>query len=78
VKWIDLEVEEDFLEKAKAMFNGQEFDTRVQVPIDLDDRLMLKLCMQAHERDITLNKMIEILLQETIDLHTTYVNESLV
>jgi hypothetical protein len=78
VKWIDLEVEEDFLEKAKAMFNGVEFDTRIQMPINLDDGLMLKLCMEAHKRDITLNKMIEILLQETIDLHNTYVNESLV
>jgi predicted HicB family RNase H-like nuclease len=69
VKWVDLEVEEDFLEKATAIFNGEECDTRVQFPIDIDDDLILKLAMEAHKRDITLNKMIEIILQEVIDNH---------
>ena len=69
IKWIDLEMEEDFLEKAKAIFNGKECDTRVQFPIDLDDDVILKLSMEAHKRDITLNKMIEIILQEVIDRH---------
>ena len=69
VKWIDLEMEEDFLEKATAIFNGEECDTRVQFPIDIDDELILKLSMEAHKRDITLNKMIEIILQEVIDSH---------
>ena len=69
VKWIDLEVAEDFLEKATALFNGEECDTRVQFPVDLDDDVILKLTMEAHKRDITLNKMIEIILQEVIDRH---------
>jgi hypothetical protein len=69
VKWIDLEMEEDFLEKATAIFKGEECDTRVQFPIDIDDELILKLSMEAHKRDITLNKMIEIILQEVIDSH---------
>ena len=69
VTWIDLEMEEDFLEKATAIFNGEECDTRVQFPIDIDDELILKLSMEAHKRDITLNKMIEIILQEVIDSH---------
>lgn len=69
VQWIDLETEEDFLEKAKAIFNGEHFDTRIQLPIDLDDETILKLAMEAHKRDITLNKMIEIILQEVIDRH---------
>lgn len=67
VKWIDLETEEDFFEKCKAMFNGIEFDTRIEVPLDLDDDLILKLAMQAHKRDITLNSMVEIILKEVID-----------
>jgi hypothetical protein len=75
VKWIDLEMEEDFLEKATAIFNGEEHDTRVQFPIDIDDDLILKLAMEAHKRDITLNNMIEIILQEVIDKHK--VNETL-
>jgi hypothetical protein len=69
VKWIDLEVEEDFFEKATAMFNGEEWDNRIQVPLDLDDGLLLQLAMEAHKRDITLNKMVEIVLQEAIDCH---------
>jgi macrodomain Ter protein organizer (MatP/YcbG family) len=69
VKWIDLEMEEDFLEKAAALFNGEECDTRVKIEFDLDDRSILQLATEAHKRDITLNKMIEIILQEVIDRH---------
>lgn len=69
VKWIDLETGEDFLEKAKAMFNGDYWDTRVQMEVDLDDDLILHLAKEAHKRDITLNKMIEVILQEVIDRH---------
>ena len=69
VKWIDLEMAEDFLEKATAIFNGEEYDTRVKIEFDLDDRSILKLATEAHKRDITLNKMIEIILQEVIDRH---------
>jgi macrodomain Ter protein organizer (MatP/YcbG family) len=36
------------------------------VPIDLDNDTMLKLCLEAHKRDITLNEMVEILLREAI------------
>jgi hypothetical protein len=67
VKWIDLEMAEDFLEKATAIFNGEEYDTRVKIEFDLDDSSILKLATEAHKRDITLNKMIEIILQEVID-----------
>jgi hypothetical protein len=69
VKYVELEVTEDFLEKATAMFNGDEWDSRIQVPLDLEDDLLLHLAMEAHKRDITLNKMVEIVLQEAIDRH---------
>jgi hypothetical protein len=75
VKWIELETDEDFLEKAKAMFEGDYWDTRIVVPVDLDDDTILKLSMEAHKRDITLNKMVEIVLQEAINYHR--VNETL-
>ena len=74
-KWIELETDEDFLEKAKAMFEGDYWDTRIIVPVDLDDDTILKLSMEAHKRDITLNKMVEIVLQEAINHHR--VNETL-
>ena len=78
VKWIELETDEDFLEKTKAMFNGNYWDTRIQVPIDLDDDIILKLSMEAHKRDITLNNMIEIILRELLEkykVNGTLVNE---
>jgi hypothetical protein len=75
VKWIDLEVESDWLEKAKAIFNGLAFDGRVQVELDLKDDEILKFALEAHKRDITLNKLVEIVLQEAIDKHK--VNETL-
>jgi hypothetical protein len=64
--WCDLEVTDDWLEKARAIFNGESFDNRVQVPIDLDDDMMLELCLEAHKRDITLNKMVEQILEMAI------------
>lgn len=65
--WYDLEVEEDFLEKAKAIFSGKSFDKRVKLPLDLTEAEILQLALEAHERDITLNQMIEILLKEAIE-----------
>lgn len=44
-------------------------DNRVEVEINLEDHEILQLAMEAHKRDITLNNMIEIILQETIDRH---------
>ena len=67
--WYDLETTEDWLEKASAIFTGQEFDTRVQVPLNLEKDELYKLMTMAHEHDVTLNKMVEIILQEMIDRH---------
>ena len=44
-------------------------DNRVEVELDLDEHEIYQLAMEAHKRDITLNKMIEIILQEVIDRH---------
>lgn len=67
ISWYDLETEEDWLEKAGAIMRGEDFDSRVQVPVDLDNDTLFKLMTMAHERDVTLNKMVEIVLQEVID-----------
>lgn len=72
--YVVLEVDEDFCEKANAIFNNQPFDSRVEVPLDLDDDVIFNLALEAHKRDITLNKMVEILLQNAID--NRIVNES--
>ena len=50
-------------------------DNRVEIELDLDEHEIYQLAMEAHKRDITLNKMIESILQEVIDKHK--VNETL-
>lgn len=69
VDWVDVETIEDFLDKAGAIFKGESFDTRIVVPIDLDNDTMLKLAMEAHKRDITLNQMVEQILRNLIAEH---------
>lgn len=67
VKWIDLEVSEDFTTKANALFFNKPFDKRIVVPLDIEDDVLMQLALEAHKRDITLNKMVEHLLQNVID-----------
>ena len=67
VKWVDLEVEEDFLEKATAMFNGEEWNTDIMVPIDLPKEELYQLMLTAHEKNITLNQLVTEILQKMID-----------
>ena len=69
VDFVDLESLDDFFEKAEAIVQGRDYDTRVQVPIDLPDDVLFKLMKRAHEQDITLNQMVERVLQEVIDRH---------
>lgn len=67
--WYDLETCEDWLEKAGAIMRGEKFDERVKVPLDLEKDELFKLMTMAHENDVTLNKMVEIILQNVIDQH---------
>lgn len=68
--YIDLELPEDILEKANALVNGEEYDDRVQVPLDLDDETVYNLMKEAHKRDLTLNEFVEFLLKEEIERRT--------
>ena len=68
VDFIDLEVAEDMLEKVKAIVNGEDYDTRIQVPLDLPDSLLNKLFRLAHEQDVTLNEYIETILKTELNI----------
>lgn len=68
-KFIDIDVPEDILEKAKAISNGQPYDERVQVVLNLLEHELFMLMTMAHKRDITLNQMVEIILKEMIEKH---------
>lgn len=67
VDYVDLETTEDFLEKSQAIISGQDYDTRVSVPVDFTDEELLTYMKIAHERDITFNQLIEEALREAIN-----------
>ncbi len=67
VKYVDLDVVEDFLEKASAIVNYEDYDTRVQVPVEFSDEELLTYMKMAHERDITFNHFVELALRAAID-----------
>jgi hypothetical protein len=58
VEYVDLEVVEDFMEKAQAIKSGKDYDTRISVPLDLPDDLLLEAALNAHKQGITLNDYI--------------------
>lgn len=70
VNYVDLEVDDDFMQKCLSIRAGEDYDTRVSVPLELEDELMFELMKMAHERDITLNEMVEELLRRVIDEKT--------
>jgi len=70
VDFVDLETDDDFIQKALAIKESKDYDTRVLVPLDLEYDLMFELMKKAHEKDITLNQMVEEILLEVIDKET--------
>lgn len=66
VDYVDLETDEDFLEKAYAIVNDMGYDTRVQVPVNFTDEELLSYMKLAHDRDITFNQLVEEALREAI------------
>lgn len=67
VDYVDLETEEDYLEKARAIEAGEYYDTRVQVPLNFTDDELFTYMKLAHERDMTLNQFVEYVLREAIE-----------
>ena len=52
-------------------------DSEAVVTVELPDEIILKLALQAHERDITLNKMCGIVLKSSLkDLEYRYEHQS--
>jgi len=66
VDYTDLDVEEDFVEKATAIVNGQDYDTRVMIQLDLDSELEMAIYRNAHRLDMTVNDYIQMALVEFI------------
>jgi predicted HicB family RNase H-like nuclease len=67
VNYIDLEVDDDFIQKCLAIKAGEDYDTRIQVPLDLSDEMLYNMMKLAHEQDVTLNQLVEQVLREAIE-----------
>ena len=69
VEYTDLDVEQDFIEKATAIVNGQDYDKRVMMQVNLDLDTELELYRNAHRLDITANDYINLALAESARSH---------
>jgi len=68
VDYVDLEVDDDWIQKALSIESGEtDYDTRVQVPLTLDRDQMFEMMQMAHERDMTLNQFVEMVLRQEIE-----------
>ena len=67
VEYVDLEVDEDFMEKAIAIKEGQDYSTDVSVPLDLPDDLLMFAFKAAHAENMTFNDWMNQMLRDFID-----------
>jgi hypothetical protein len=71
VDYVNLETDDDFLDKAMCIVQGLDYDTRVEVPLTLDDDKLFDLMRMAHQQDLTLNQLVEDILRNCISIHQT-------
>ena len=66
VDYVDLDVDDDFIEKGRAIRDGVDYDTRVSMPLTVPDDVLFELMKKAHDQDITLNQLVEEVLWAAI------------
>jgi hypothetical protein len=66
LEYVDLDVDDDFIQKCLSIKAGEDYDTRVQVPVDFSDEELLQYMKMAHERDITFNELVEEALRHAL------------
>jgi len=57
------------MEKAQAIVEGREYDTRISIPLDIPNDELLKYMIMAHERGMTFNDYVEEALKYAIEEH---------
>lgn len=67
VDYVDLESDDDWIQKALAIKAGEDYDTRVSIPLDIPEDELLMIFKAAHERDITFNQFVEEALKHAIE-----------
>jgi hypothetical protein len=58
IKYIDLDLDNDMLEKLTAIMNYHDYDERVSISVEFTEQELLKYMTMAHERDITFNEFV--------------------
>lgn len=64
--FVDLEEDDDFIQKSLSIKSGEDYDTRISVPFTVPDDVLFELMKKAHEQDITLNELVEDVLWNAI------------
>ena len=64
--WIDLESDDDWIQKALSIVAGEDYDTRVTIPLDLPEAELMVLFKAAHAEDMTFNDFVEKILREKL------------
>jgi hypothetical protein len=67
VDYVDLEVDDDYIQKVLAIKSGEEYDTSVLVPLNLPDDLLMFAFKAAHEENMTFNDWMNKMLKVFID-----------
>lgn len=67
VAYVDLETDEDLKDKLTKILKYEIYDTRIEVPLDLNRDQIYQMMEQAHKKDMTLNQYVEDLLRQVID-----------
>lgn len=66
VNFVDLESDDDWIQKALAIKAGEDYDTRVSIPLDIPEHELMVLFKAAHERDMSFNEFVEQALREAL------------
>jgi hypothetical protein len=66
MEFIDLELDSDFSQKAKAIVNSEAYDTGIMVQFDLDEKELELLTMLAQEQNKTLDQLVNDILRDNI------------
>lgn len=67
VNYTDLEVDDDWIQKSLAIKAGEDYDTKVSIPLDIPDDELLRFMLAAHERDMTFNQFVEEALRHAME-----------
>lgn len=67
VECIDLDEEGDILSKFKAIYNGEEYDDSVTLPLSFSEKELFYLMKQANRFNMTFNQYIDMIITTAVE-----------